>query len=683
MADPRTEVIPFSNKGIVQRVDPGDLQEGQYYDLLNLTSAQEGALEVRGGTRRISTDNVTGTVYSFAKLRKSTTDSDNDRYFITGSKIWRNTPTTGATGDTYPGLFTDITTSLSVSSTASERVGAAQYNSGESGTPQIYFAGGDYNMRHGGGTGQVKAWGLRPPHRPVTAVVTATVGSPDSTVAGAIPYNYVYTNRNPVNGHESNPSPIMIPANEVSVGGFEVTLTIGGSQKTAEYIDLDNKNSIAIYRRGGTFADGLFRLIGYVDNPGAGLTTTFNDDVADIDIASSRICEFDNYAPTYSTLPIPLSAELSTGYAVGDYTASEITLSNVSSGFTTILNPGTEVTIGFGSNLETCIIYANGSAYNKLKVYLQYSHDAGDRVTCEAMAGVACKYVCQAYDSIFLAGNPDNPHILYKSKSSRPESFPVITEANGASNQLSISAPSNPIRSITELNGEVICLTANNIYRVVAWNGVMQPPNETPAQRGVIGSGSWAKGDGGIFYVAFDGVYFWAGGASQKISDAIDWLFRDRLVNGIYPIDRTKLPDICCEFFNNSFYMNYVGTDGAAYQYVYDVEFRRWSRREIKVSAANAPVTAMCVERDKNTFMVGIGIVGVATSIFGMERYGTYGWTDGFTTDEGLTGGNSIGYSATTGFWTFGDPATQKLFTDITLEYDLPDNVTNTMRIDV
>lgn len=506
-------------------------------------------------------------------------------------------------------------------------------------------------------------------------------GGLNSSISGASPYRYVYTYRDPVTGHESNPSSEMGTAFWISAENRGVNLVLTGFTNTAEYAGLAEKNTIAIYRAGGNFGDAYYRLIGYSDNPGDGATVIFQDNVPDENIVSARTAEFDNYAPVYSSLKIPLSGKLSASFSAGDHTSSAITFTDLPSGFSDYLSPGTEIIVGTGGSAETCIVrYPSGPG--TAKVYLQYDHAAGEQVSCEAVAGSACKYVCQAYDSLFLAGDGNNPHILYKSKPGRPESFPVIVEATGVSNQLVVGSPGNPIMNITEINGEIISLNANNIYRVPVYNNAMQAPNETPAQRGVVSSFAWAKGTNALFYVAYDGVYAWQGGVAEKVSKQIDWIFRDRTLNGIAPISRTNYDDIVCEYHQDILYMHYIGTDSASYTLQYDAQNDRWSRNQmVNGSSQIVSVTSMLVERDSGVFLIGVSDGG-SYKLFRNVHYGNYGQTDGSSTDDGL-GGYNIPFSAITGFYTFGDTSVQKLFTDIVLEYEYFEHTGNSLSIDV
>lgn len=896
MNESKSETLVFKNNGIVQVVDTGDLVEGQFYDLVNLTSSQAGSLEPRAGSRLVGSS-LPGKINNIYKLRISSNDNLNPRYFSVGSSLYRSFPSSGdySTFTAISGAFT----------LASERWGCSQFNIGESGLSHFYIAGGNENVRDNGSYSQVRRWGLFPPSFPVrafraygeavpigygssgdvvvsdscsstalaisgtagvyevaptggpstcayitegqlvkvgsyytiadvvkdasfvcylpapgstidiysSALTTSSSGSGsvsfvanaadvsltgnindsydsddyisfsiyveapasnlkdfslklyagsgtsatgdyyefsdtpelvnsenawyrykvkkteftkvgsagtgtsnwsniigfgldftsispasdvsiklggiagvgggglNSTISGASPYRYVYTYRDPVTGHESNPSSEMRTDHWISAENRGVNVILTGFTSTAEYAGLAEKNSIAIYRAGGNFGDANYRLVGYADNPGDAASKVFVDNVPDDNIVSARIVEFDNYAPVYSSLKIPLSGKLSGNFSAGDHTGSAITFTDLPTGFSDFLSPGTEIIVGTGGSAETCIV-RYPSDPGTAKVYLQFDHEAGEQVSCEAIAGQACKYVCQAYDSLFLAGDPNNPHILYKSKPGKPESFPVIVEATGVSNQLVVGSPGNPIMNITEINGEIISLNANNIYRIPVYNNAMQAPNETPAQRGVVSSFAWAKGSNALYYVAYDGVYAWQGGVAEKVSKQIDWVFRDRTLNGIPPINKANYDDIVCEYHQDILYVHYIGTDGSTYVLQYDTQGDKWSRHTI-VNGSSIPVSvsSMYVERDTGTFLMGV-TDGSTYNLLKNVAYGTVGQSDSFPTDDGV-GGYPIRFSATTGFYTFGDTSVQKLFTDFIIEYELFDHVSNALTVDI
>jgi len=140
--------VKFTNQGIAQRVEPSDLQPGQYYDLQNMISSQEGAIETRGGSFNIGKWGaaLNAPIITMSKLRKSSTDSQNPRYFYTATlgsgfsgKLYRGFPASfGSSGiGSYSAPPTDIT---GVASIFSGKIGMTQFNSGDGNQPNLYIA---------------------------------------------------------------------------------------------------------------------------------------------------------------------------------------------------------------------------------------------------------------------------------------------------------------------------------------------------------------------------------------------------------------------------------------------------------------------------------------------------------------------------------------------------------------
>ena len=445
----------------------------------------------------------------------------------------------------------------------------------------------------------VFAWNLTFTATAMTDTIQAVVsgicgeggGGPNTAVSGSLEYSYCYTFRNPVTLSESNPSMEIIPQNRVPAS-LRQNLVVVSTPPYSASLDVEinevGQNTIAIYRSGGVFADDLYRFVGYASVPSSGTTALFIDNLPDSAIASSTTVEWDNYAPVFATLPITFIGKIQSGSPSMGPGLVTLTVGSIPTGFNYAISMGSEIQVGWNStsastissDLETCIVqtYTKFSTTANITLYLQNQHYAGELVECEAVAGYPCRYCAQAYNSLFYAGDTMNPHILYMSKPGRPDSFPVITEATGTANQLVVGSPSNPIMNLVEIAGKLISMNLADFYEIPVWNGTMQAPVKAGAQRGLMASCGWAKGNNSIFYVATDGVYAWQGGQSQKISGQIDWVFRDRVVNGMSPIDRTTTDDIICGYFQNNLYMAYTAVDGNSYYWVFDTVAARWYR---------------------------------------------------------------------------------------------------------
>jgi len=356
-----------------------------------------------------------------------------------------------------------------------------------------------------------------------TKVELAGGSGPNSESGGRTKYKYRYTFRNPVTGNEGNPSEEMFDEYAVSANRQPVAVTVYGTDDP----QITGAGSIAIYRTGGIYGD--YRLVGYATNPGGyASSVVFTDNAEDADLAQSSLLEYDNDPPVRSTLPVQFVGSLQANYAAGQ--------SSIGVGVSTAaLTIGSTVYIGSGANAESCTIQALGS--NSMSVWLQRAHSTGERVSCDSVVGSPCRLSCQAYESLFLAGDPNNPHVLYKSKKARPESFPIVNLTTGVAHTVNVGSPSNPIVAITDFSDIILCLNLNSIYVVQLYLGVMRAPTETPSKRGLIAAGAWCKTNGEIWFLSYDGIYSWSGGEAILRSRQIDWMFKGKTVNGLAPID--------------------------------------------------------------------------------------------------------------------------------------------------
>lgn len=509
-------------------------------------------------------------------------------------------------------------------------------------------------------------------------------GGPNSASSSSfIPYDYVYTYVDPQSGAESNPSQIMNPHNALYVSNQNISVICWGCDNTSANYN-GGVTKIAIYRRGGSFTDGAFRRVGLMDNPGlsggapyAG-TAAFIDTNDDASIVNAKQAEFDNDAPVTSDLNREYVGTLSTSYS--NYVTITPTISG-SPDLRTLMTPGTQVLIGGGvgdgSNQEWCTVW--GITATSFKTFLVYSHVSGEQVTWSTRAGIAGDVIMAAMDCLWLAGNPDNPHILYRSKTGRPESWPVINDLTGNSHQLAISSPDNPINGLAEFNGEIVCLCRNGIYTVRLDSGVMRGPFKTPANRGLYQKYCWGYVDNAIWFLSYDGIYSWNGSTVTKKSLAVDFIFNGMTVNGIAPYDRLGSTNSAWPMLsniqqrNNDVFFNYVATDSIFRVLRYNLIFDRWSLDQCYDINSTQPGSTTSITCLASDFSTGDLVCAKATStLAGTLAYIGYYDQVGFYSDGGSTpqDGNSvpITYSAKSKAYDMGAAFTRKNFTDVAVE---------------
>lgn len=510
------------------------------------------------------------------------------------------------------------------------------------------------------------------------------------------PYDYRYTYRNIATGSESNPSVPMIVNDYVTPGRQRVVLTLCGTRDPQ--IDTSaSAFSIAVYRRGGSFSDGLYRLVGYATNPGApvissGVNTNsvlFKDSQADINLIYANILEFDNDPPVTSTLPNLVrllfgSYGSSTTGAAGRFSTLSLGVigSLPSATLSTFLFPGSILTFARGTPKEEQCVVLSVAGGNFTTVFFQYDHSDFSTLSticaeCSSVVNQPCPLAVSAFDSIFLAGDPNNPHVVYKSKTGRPEAFPVVDLATGIAGSQIVGSPSNPIKNLCEYGGGLLFLNLSNIYYMRVAYGIMEVPIETPATRGLVSTKAWCKADNEIWYLSYDGIYSWSGGQSMKRSEAIDPLFKGVQVGPYPPIDMRQnlafegTEVVTMEYNHNEVFMVYLAQDGNYYRLRYSTIYDRWSidyfEDPISGAGIHTPITAMYCEQDVGNLLIA-KYVSTAPPALAYMYLDNIGESDGWVNNHG--DGIGIPYMAKTAAYVMGAPSLNKQYMDWIMEFD-------------
>ena len=333
-----------------------------------------------------------------------------------------------------------------------------------------------------------------------------------------------------------------------------------------------------------------------------------------------------------------------------------------------IITVGSTIQVGFGDTFEQAIVtavgYDGGNSWGWVECWLQYNHyqsfssstiryDASDTIEIDSVLRGKCNLAHQDFDCVFLAGDPNNPATLYQSKVGRPESFPVLNLENNFIQQVTVGSPSNPINGITSIGpGELVCLNLDNIFIVQVWAGQMQQPIQAPATRGLFSKWCWCKGDNRIWYLGYDGIYTWAGGQSQKISEQIDFMFKKQTVNGIDPIDMTQALAFSFCYAENSLYFSYIDTGGKYHRLRYESLYNRWELETIYQGSPffqQVPIDCLFLEPDTGNFLVTITD----------DLHRSWMWLcDFYSTTDGWSAFPNDGYAISYSFqryWPIGD----------------------------
>lgn len=539
-------------------------------------------------------------------------------------------------------------------------------------------------------------------------------GGLNDTAGGTSLYTWLYTYRDPTSQAESNPCPLMIAPNiPVGITNGSVTLTLTGTALAATIAngigEITGSGSIKIYRAGGTFSDGFYRHIGYATNPGSSGTVTFVDNASDASLDTADTLQFDNDPPVPSSLPTPLTASIVHFQPTGggtDYSTSAQAVGGASTNVTTnaivrvvlaslpvnftastiaaTITVGSTIQVGFGNTFEQCIITSIGYGTTShatsawFETYLQYNHnitsvDPSETIECDTILRGRCNLIHQDFDCIFLAGDANNPATLYQSKVGRPEAFPVVNLENNFAQQINVGSPSNPIFGVTSIGpGELVCLNQNNLFIVQVWAGQMQQPIQAPASRGLYTKFCWCKGDNKIWYLAYDGIYAWAGGESQKVSEQIDYLFKNQTVNGIPPINFALASLFSFSYAENSLYVTYVDANSLYHRLRFETRYNRWTiETVIDQNGIVYGLTSLFTEPDTGNFLVGVTNGSGQSYLWLCDFYST---TDGWMSAP--TDGVPIKFTAWK-YWPIADPSADYQVGEVELELINPsDSVT-------
>jgi len=674
MPEMKELTFSFANKGIVQKLDPSVLTEGQFYSIENLRSHQEGSLSVRRGATRKAT--IPGSLVHSIYLFRSTS-TDKYMYIGEGTDIYRL-----KVGTWWPAKV------ASYSGKWGARWSAVPYFTGESGTPHVFIAAGNNMYKDTGTLSTLQKWGIDEPSSaavctvlestPITIPVTG-MSVTTSSVGTWSAARYIFPGTvdlseggDPDDGYNSK-DPIRI---SVYVGRADcfseirIFLSVGDTTFVNRYEKSIKPSSLSEYLKlQQSAAEAAKQVVSSYD---AGISGSYSEELPEegVGIMPAEMKPSDMEQPFTDTISIPKNEWLkvglagSRGYDWSNVKAIYMLVQSAVEGYQVSIQsaglygrygpdnsgstdseylyvytyknsqtghesaPSPIQTSGVWANrqrvmvrcvgssdrqVHTIVVYRNGGLYadefyrkvgevSNSYGYVYFYDDKSDiEIESEPTAEFdnfpppPARLCCHAFDSLFVAGIEEYPHVLAKSKTGRPESFPIVNEATNAAHRINVGSPSNPIMAITEFGGSLVCLNLTSIYVVGMWLGSMKEPVETPSQRGLIAEHAWCIADNEIWFLSYDGVYSWSGGQSIHRSLAIDWMFKGETVNGIPPIDLSDNGKryISFAFYNNAVWISCKNTSGAYIVLIADMSTGepRWHIMKPCASSGGALVT--------------------------------------------------------------------------------------------
>jgi hypothetical protein len=497
----------------------------------------------------------------------------------------------------------------------------------------------------------VNAWRIVFDNTDSTDPATVTVsdfyiygGSGPDVSGGGSPYDYRITYYNINTGNESAPSAVFVTQNEVSPVRQAVSVSWIGS------ID-PQVTHVRVYRRGGTLTAQWLQVAQVPIG-----TTTFIDTLSDSQIAANNILNIDTAPPVTSTLTVPVNTTLTANVSPGFNSASVASSANI------FINQ--YITIDALTPNEETVFCASASP-GAFVADFQLPHTAGATVQASTVTGFPVNIGTIAFDRAWLAGDPNNPNVLYYSDRFNPESFPL-------ENFLEIGVPSDPIMGIAEWNGQLYVLTQNTVWNILgAQGGTVPLPYKTAAKHGLAAPLGFVVTEGEIWYQSYGGIYKFQGSVSVYASEQIEPVFTaqfiDDTVNRPVPLmDPNKISNTLMAFYQNEVYISYVGLDGKRHRVIYHKIYNRWRNDD---AAANG----MIVEEESSYRL----LYGDLTGMVYQDRTGNF-------LDAGFSGSTQqfapMGFNVQTACMDMGMPKNFKNFNELTLDIDTAGiNVTVTL----
>jgi hypothetical protein len=470
---------------------------------------------------------------------------------------------------------------------------------------------------------------------------------------GGVAYDYVGTFLNPVDGTESNPSPIMTNQNPPNQTNWvyprrqpvllKMNVTTYGP---AGQLQDGQIGYLRIYRRGGTLGDNFRRVDQIPINIAAGGIVQYTDTAPDYQIAGADFVSFTNDVPVPSLLPVPVNTTLASAITVAGavVTVTPVSMANISVRQQVILGNPTAIQ----NNFETVVVLTVGA--NSFTAFVQNTHLVGEQVQASYQVGQPVYGMVIAFNKAWYWGDPNNPSTLYFSTGNAPQ---YVSEANN----VIISTPDDIITAVVPFKGNIfVSCVKSGWWMVPPDSPASQPPYPTACKHPCVAPFGYVATEDMIAYQSTDGLRAFAGGASEYMSLPIEFLFQGIGSTPIVEADQTKLSQTVAAFWNSMVFFSYVGTDGNRHRVVYHAQYKRFR---------NDDVDAQCLmlEADTNQLLYGDsnGLVHIDRQPIGYDQVNS----------GGLLAAEPIAINLQTSYSFQSSPANQKQYNAVQIDCNL------------
>lgn len=333
-------------------------------------------------------------------------------------------------------------------------------------------------------------------------------------------------------------------------------------------------------------------------------------------------------------------------------TIATVQLPDISSVF-----PGQLVTVGSGATQEQAYVSFIDAAQSSVVLFLQSPHLPGEIFAANTRPLPGLNLMAIAFDQAFLAGDPDNPHVLYYSNTFQPETFPQ-------ENFIEVGTPDSPIMALVVLRGLLYVFTTKTVYQIYGGGGATPIPVPTGCMHGLVASFAWAASENVIYYMSYDGVYAFQGSGSQYMTLDTEWVWTGKNLGPVPAIDTTQKANIFMAYANHELFVSYLDQTGARRRMIWSDTYIRW-RPDMTVPE----ITSEFFEQD-----TGQLVVGGADGMVYLDRINDYD-------SGGFAGGveivNEIAFQLQTAQMDLESPKAFKNFNELTIDANLNGNTVN------
>jgi hypothetical protein len=427
----------------------------------------------------------------------------------------------------------------------------------------------------------------------LAALVLFGGAGPDTL--GGVAYDYVWTFLNPVDGTESNPSPVMTNQNPPNQTNWvyprrqPVLLnmnctTYGPSGQLQD----GQVGMLRIYRRGGSLGDNFRRVNEIPVTIAAGGIVQYIDTAPDYQIAGADFVSQTNDVPVPSLLPVPVNTTLQTAIAAAGQvvTVTPVSMTNISVRQQVTLGNPTAIQ----NNFETVVVLTVGPS--SFTAFVQNTHIVGEQVQANYQVGQPCYGMVIAFNKAWFWGDPNNPSTLYFSTGNAPQ---YVSEANS----VIVSTPDDIITAVVPYAGNIfVSCIKSGWWMIPPDTPAAQAPYPTKAKHGCVAPFGYVATEEAIFYQAIDGIRAFSGGASDYLTQSIEFLFQNVGASPIVEANQAQLSQTVMAYWNNMIFASYVGMDGNRHRLILHTQYKRWRNDDFDCQS-------IFLESDTNTLVVG------------------------------------------------------------------------------